>query len=686
MARIYGEIASSALMTFDKSFARSNGQPLDSTEIFYSLVAAQDYAKTDVAYVGQKIVVIETVDEVTTVAHYGIEADNSLKELGSIPVGDGLTIEVVDGKIQLADIEDHATGTYQPFLVDGKIEWREPSETTVEGLDSRLTSAEDSVEALESIVGKEASDDAEATGLVKAVADNTAAIEGLEVKAHEHANKDVIDGISEEKVSAWDSAEQNAKDYTDELANGAVKNNADAIAAIKDGEELDSFADVEAAIDGVAGDVEVLAVKMGEVDNGKTIMQMITEATYDDTELAARVGDNETAIAKLNANAETEGSVDYKIAQAVAAIMENPDETMNSINELVTWINGHAESALELSNQVEANKGDIAELEALIGTTGVETQIAEAIEEALKIDGVDKYALASNLTDAIARIVTLEGKSHEHGNKDVIDAITAEKVAGWDAAEGNAKSYADELNTTISERVEEVAAALEGKVSVEADKSLIANTLIEKLEGIEAGAQVNVIDSVDLSQFAISEAKHLTLLDIAMSKVTGLAEALEAKAEKGTTLAAYGITDAYTKTETEGRIQEVLDGLSDTSETAASVAQALETYKTSNDARVGTIEGKVTTIESKLESIEEGAQANKIEAIKVGETLLSIVDKTVSIPVATADALGVVKSSDAENQIAIDADGIMKVNNVNVNKLVQNDGEYLILNGGAAAV
>lgn len=83
MAKIYGEIGASALMTFDKSFSRSNGQPLDSTEVFYSKAAAETYAATDVAYVGQKIVVIETVDDVTIVTHYSIEADNSLKELGA---------------------------------------------------------------------------------------------------------------------------------------------------------------------------------------------------------------------------------------------------------------------------------------------------------------------------------------------------------------------------------------------------------------------------------------------------------------------------------------------------------------------------------------------------------------------------------------------------------------------------
>lgn len=49
-------------------------------------------------------------------------------------------------------------------------------------------------------------------------ADLTAAvarIAALEQNAHTHANKEVLDGISSGKVSAWDSAEQNAKNYTD---------------------------------------------------------------------------------------------------------------------------------------------------------------------------------------------------------------------------------------------------------------------------------------------------------------------------------------------------------------------------------------------------------------------------------------------------------------------------------------
>ena len=52
MAKSYGAIPSSGIMTFDKSFARANGQPLDTTSVYYSLDDAKNYAKTDVAYVG----------------------------------------------------------------------------------------------------------------------------------------------------------------------------------------------------------------------------------------------------------------------------------------------------------------------------------------------------------------------------------------------------------------------------------------------------------------------------------------------------------------------------------------------------------------------------------------------------------------------------------------------------------
>lgn len=312
---------------------------------------------------------------------------------------------------------------------------------------------------------------------------------------------------------------QGALDAYIESNNAAVKKVSDDLAAEvlrADAAEKANAAAAKAADDkavAAQGAVDALAGKVGEVPADTTVVEMIAAAqeaaTYDDTELsgrvsaiegdylkkadketlqgnintlADRVSDNEEAIALLNDGAAVEGSVDYKIAQAVAQIMENPDETMNSINELVTWINGHAQDALKLSNQVEANKGDIAALEGLVGEKGVSAQIADAIAEALKIDGVDKYALASDLTAAIARIVALEAVDHDHSNKSVLDGITAAKVSAWDAAEQNAKDHADGLNTAMNSRVE----ALEAIDHDHANKTVLDGISAEKVAAWDA--------------------------------------------------------------------------------------------------------------------------------------------------------------------------------------------------------
>lgn len=332
------------------------------------------------------------------------------------------------------------------------------------------------------------------------------------------ANGDIH--VTAEKKAAWDAAAEKAA-ANEEAIKGlqpagdyATKAEAQGYADAKD----EAIAAAKKAGDDAQAAVDALAGKVGEVPADKTVVQMIEEAQseatyddtelagrvkaieddylkaadkYDDTELAGRVTANEEAIALLNDGAEVEGSVDYKIAQAVAQIMENPDDTMNSINELVTWINGHATDALALSNQVEANKNDIAALEGLVGETGVAAQIEAAIAAALKVDGVDKYALASDLTAAIGRIAALEAKAHEHANKDVLDGISAAKVSAWDAAEQNAKSHADGLNTAMNTRVE----ALEAVDHEHANADVLDGISAEKVAQWDA-AQANVLENV----------------------------------------------------------------------------------------------------------------------------------------------------------------------------------------------
>ncbi len=93
----------------------------------------------------------------------------------------------------------------------------------------------------------------------------------------------------------------------------------------------------------------------------------------------------------------------------------------------------------------------------------------------------------------------------------------------------------------------------------------------------------------------------------------------------------------------------------------------------------------MTTAEAdKLANIEEGAQKNAIEKIKIGGVEQTITDKCVDLPGATATALGLVKGSGIENGVTVNEDFTMTVNSLNVNKLVQTDGDCLILNGGSA--
>ena len=52
--------------------------------------------------------------------------------------------------------------------------------------------------------------------------------------------------------------------------------------------------------------------------------------------------------------------------------------------------------------------------------------------------------------------------------------------------------------------------------------------------------------------------------------------------------------------------------------------------------------------------------------------------------IATSENTGVVKGSDETNKVSVNDDGTMTVNNVSVNKLVQDDDEFIIMDGGTA--
>ena len=90
-------------------------------------------------------------------------------------------------------------------------------------------------------------------------------------------------------------------------------------------------------------------------------------------------------------------------------------------------------------------------------------------------------------------------------------------------------------------------------------------------------------------------------------------------------------------------------------------------------------------LKEKLEDLEPSGEPNVIEIIKINSVALPVdtSDKSVNIPIATTSALGVVLSSTGENMISVDgSDGTMEINSLNCNKLVQTEGDELLLECG----
>lgn len=98
-------------------------------------------------------------------------------------------------------------------------------------------------------------------------------------------------------------------------------------------------------------------------------------------------------------------------------------------------------------------------------------------------------ALAKKINDASAA-------NHGHENKTVLDGITAEKVAAWDASEQNAKDYADGLDEAMDTRVKVVEAAIGENGSVATQ----IKTAIEALDFTDTavdGEYVSAVNEID---------------------------------------------------------------------------------------------------------------------------------------------------------------------------------------------
>lgn len=305
----------------------------------------------------------------------------------------------------------------------------------------------------------------------------------------------------------------------------------------------------------------------------------------------------------------------------------------STVSGLADTVAGHTQDIQNL----QTDKADKATTLEGYGITDAMTAsaIAEAIQTAIAATGhasFKKVSAAPTAADAQDNVLYLVMNA-DTGFYDIYAKVEDEVVL-LDDVSVNLDDY-----STTEQMNEAIATAIANKVDKVEGNGLstedFTTALKEKLVALSDDAEANYVKSVS-DEFTVSEEGKLALEAVAQSKVTGLPDALAGKVDK-----------------VEGK--------------------GLSANDFTNEAK------------EKLDGVEAGANKNLIEVIRVAGQAVNIADKAVDIPVA-GDAAGVVVSSAEENKVSVAEDGSMEVNSLNMTKLVQSEGDVLVLDGGNASL
>ena len=171
-------------------------------------------------------------------------------------------------------------------------------------------------------------------------------------------------------------------------------------------------AELEGAINGAIGNLESL----GEGVNLMTLVEIANKLKAIDASVSKNAGDI----------AGVEGRV---------TTLEGTIEDLKNL--------GGENGLVAVVDKVNAN---VTAIEKLNGEVDVEGSVKKTAADAANAALEEAKGYADGLNEAMdERVAALEEIDHDHENKDVLDGISAEKVAAWDAAEQNAKDYADSL-------------------------------------------------------------------------------------------------------------------------------------------------------------------------------------------------------------------------------------------------
>ena len=437
--------------------------------------------------------------------------------------------------------------------------------TAISGVDTRLQAAEKKLESVATTEGL-----GELTNRVKTAEDE---IDALQTDSHIHGNKTVLDGITAEKVAAWDAAEQNAKEYSDGLDN-AMDERVQALetAMGEEGtvaEKINAAVSAEAeareeAIEAVQGAIDDLAEVVGTPVEGKTIVEMIadaqTAATYDDTKVKEDIKANADAIDAIEAD-YLKAADKTELSDAITAEAERADKAEKANAAAIKVIADDYLKAADktaLQEQITTNANAIERL-----TNGVSAEEVDGVNDLIQY-------VKDHGTEVTGMKADIAANAKAIADQAIADAAAYETKTDASAKLTEAKEYADGLNTDMAARVD-VLEKIDHDAYVAADETVLAsaktyadgldsamNTRVLALEAIDHEhankAELDLIASGDKAKWDAAAAKaheHANSAELAkiadgdVAKWNGAQAAAEATAAAALSAA---------KTELEGKI------------------------------------------------------------------------------------------------------------------------------------
>lgn len=299
--------------------------------------------------------------------------------------------------------------------------------------------------------------------------------------------KDYADGLAVNYDAAG-----TAETKVNELANGQVKTNTEAIATLNGGANIEgsvakAVADAKAGLETKISAVDAKAVaaqtaadnaksaadavdaKVGAVPEGSTVMteiQKVKDAAYNDAEVRGLIKTNADNITALTGRADAvEGKVSTlvgedagKSARTIAneeltkqLIPEGAKESLDTLQEIAAWIQNHPDDASAMNAAIAALKTKVGDIPDGATATTVVAYIKELVDaEKVRATGVE-----SGLDTRVSAVEAKLGDGEGSVSKQIEAAVKVEsdaRIAADSALDGKittAKAAADKAQGDV---------------------------------------------------------------------------------------------------------------------------------------------------------------------------------------------------------------------------------------------